>query len=164
MEDWPLSSEYDKNLLDGYAIASEVIQQIRNIRKQKNISPKDGLDLFIKKDSAFDSRFNVIISRLANIQTITIDKQKPENAFSFLINQFEFSLPLHDAIDAGVEKDRLSKELEYNMGFLNSVQSKLANERFISNAKPEAIENERKKLTDAIAKIKAIKEQLLSLK
>ncbi len=162
--EWPKSPDYDKKLLDGFAIASEAIQQIRNVRKQKNISPKDGLDLFIKKDPAYDSRFNVIISRLANIQTITMDVQKPENASSFLINQFEFSLPLHGAIDADAEKERLSKELEYNMGFLKSVQSKLANERFISNAKPEAIENERKKLTDAEAKIKAIKEQILSLK
>ena len=56
------------------------------------------------------------------------------------------------------------KELEYNKGFLKSVQSKLANERFVSNAKPEILENEKKKLTDAEAKIRSIEEQLNGLK
>ena len=61
------------------------------------------------------------------------------------------------------EKARLSKELEYNKGFLHSVQKKLTNERFVQNAKPEVLELEKKKQADAEAKIKAIEEQLASL-
>jgi valyl-tRNA synthetase len=62
------------------------------------------------------------------------------------------------------EKERLTKDLDYNRGFLKSVQAKLANEKFVANAKPEMVENEKKKLADAESKIKAIEEQLVGLK
>ncbi|MFM7217671.1 MAG: hypothetical protein ACKO1U_06610, partial [Bacteroidota bacterium] len=67
-------------------------------------------------------------------------------------------------VDVEVERERLTKELEYNQGFLKSVQSKLANERFVANAKPEVVDNERKKMADAVAKIKSIEDQLSSLR
>jgi valyl-tRNA synthetase len=161
--DWPTSKVPDSKLLAGFDIASELIQQIRNIRKQKNISPKESLRLFIKKDSSFDDRFNENIIRLSNLSTFENTIEKPLNAISILVKQFEFYLPLLGAIDAGAEKERLTKELEYNKGFLKSVQSKLANERFVSNAKPEIIENEKKKMADAEAKIKSIEQQIESL-
>ena len=164
VEKWPLISEYDRKLLSGFTIASEIIQQLRNIRKQKNISPKESLKLFIRTEKTFDQSFRDIIIRLANLSHFSSTDQKPENALSFLIRQFEFYLPVSEAIDTDAEKERLKKELEYNKGFLNSVQSKLANERFVSNAKPEVIENEKKKQADAEAKIKAIEEQLQGMK
>ena len=158
--EWPTIESYDKKLLSGFTIASEIIQQIRNTRQQKNISPKESLTLFVKKDSKFDDTFTSIISKLANLSKYEQIEMKPDNSLSFLINQFEFYLPFSSAIDAGEEKDRLITELEYNKGFLKSVQSKLANERFVSNAKPEVVENEKKKQADAEAKISAIEEQL----
>ena len=158
--EWPTIESYDKKLLSGFTIASEIIQQIRNTRQQKNISPKESLALFVKKDSKFDDTFTSIISKLANLSKYEQIEMKPDNSLSFLINQFEFYLPFSSAIDAGEEKDRLITELEYNKGFLKSVQSKLANERFVSNAKPEVVENEKKKQADAEAKISAIEEQL----
>ena len=162
--EWPTIESYDKKLLSGFTIASEIIQQIRNTRQQKNISPKESLALFVKKDSKFDDTFTSIISKLANLSKYEQIEMKPDNSLSFLINQFEFYLPFSSAIDAGEEKDRLITELEYNKGFLKSVQSKLANERFVSNAKPEVVENEKKKQADAEAKISAIEEQLSLLK
>ncbi len=162
--EWPAIESYDKKLLSGFTIASEIIQQIRNTRQQKNISPKESLALFVKKDSKFDDTFTSIISKLANLSKYEQIEMKPDNSLSFLINQFEFYLPFSSAIDAGEEKDRLITELEYNKGFLKSVQSKLANERFVSNAKPEVVENEKKKQADAEAKISAIEEQLSLLK
>lgn len=75
----------------------------------------------------------------------------------------ELYVPLNQNIDLEAERQRLSKELEYNMGFLKSVQVKLSNEKFVANAKPELIANEKKKQADAEAKIKAIEEQLSSL-
>ncbi|MGZ8550301.1 MAG: hypothetical protein ACXWV2_06555 [Chitinophagaceae bacterium] len=53
--------------------------------------------------------------------------------------------------------------MEYHKGFLISVEKKLANERFVQNAKPEVVEIERKKKSDAEAKIRAIEESLEGL-
>jgi valyl-tRNA synthetase len=54
------------------------------------------------------------------------------------------------------------KELEYLKGFLQSIDKKLSNDRFIKNARQEVIELERKKQADAEAKIKIIEESLIS--
>jgi valyl-tRNA synthetase len=67
-------------------------------------------------------------------------------------------------MDTAAEREKLLSELEYTRGFLKSVQSKLANERFVSNAKPEVVENERKKLADAEAKMRVLEEQLTNLR
>jgi len=66
-------------------------------------------------------------------------------------------------IDTSIQKDQLLKDLEYQKGFLLSVEKKLSNERFVQNAKPEVVEVEKKKKADAEAKIKAIEESLASL-
>jgi valyl-tRNA synthetase len=56
------------------------------------------------------------------------------------------------------------EELKYLRGFLASVEKKLGNERFVSGAPPQVIENEHKKKADAEAKIKALEERLAVLK
>jgi len=160
---WPEVVNPDATMLSGFQVASEIIQQVRNIRSQRGLSPKESLSLLVKKDSQFDQKFNPNVTKLGNIDKIELVDQKPANAISFLIKQFEFYVPMPSGIDSAAEKERLLKELEYNKGFLKSVQSKLANERFVSNAKPEIVENERKKQADAEAKIRAIEEQLGSL-
>ena len=58
---------------------------------------------------------------------------------------------------------KLEADLAYAQGFLNSVMKKLSNEKFMSGAPAQVIENERKKQADAEAKIKAIEQQLAEL-
>jgi valyl-tRNA synthetase len=66
-------------------------------------------------------------------------------------------------VDTTAQKEQLLKDLEYQKGFLISVEKKLSNERFVQNAKPEVVEVERKKKADAEEKIKAIEESLAAL-
>ena len=156
---WPESSTHDESLLNRFEIAAEVIAQIRNIRQQKNISPKEKVSLFAKTIPGSD-QFNAVIVKLANVEQIQSTSDKVENAMSFLVKNNEYYIPFTSGINMEEEKERLMKELDYNVGFLKSVQSKLANERFVSSAKADVVENERKKQADAEAKIKSIEEQL----
>ena len=110
-----------------------------------------------------DPRFNDLVCKLGNLDQMNSTDVKIDNAIPFIVKQYEFYVPLTAAIDLDAEKERLMNELEYNKGFLKSVQAKLANERFVSNAKPEVVEIEKKKQADAEAKIKAIEEQLANL-
>ena len=161
--EWPKHNKVDKNLLDRFNITAEVVTNIRNIRKQKNISPKETIDLFVKAAS-HDTSFDSIIKKLGNISELKYSNEKPESAISFIVKSAEYYIPFKQNLDPKTEKERLVKELEYNKGFLKSVQAKLANERFVANAKPEVLENEKKKQADAEAKIKAIEEQLNLIK
>ena len=128
------------------------------MRQEKNISPKTEMELLVKGN--FDEMCNTIISKLANISSIKKSNEKIERAYSFLIGNTEFFIPLGDNVDADAERERIHKELEYNKGFLESVMKKLGNENFVSKAKPEIIASEQKKKADAESKIKSLEEQL----
>ena len=161
---WPAVNAQNKETLKTFEVVKEVVAQVRNIRQQKNMSPKEKLEVKERSDVGQKfSRFDSVIIKLANLASYTYTKDKVEGAFGFMVLNAEFFVPLTGNINVDEEKERLAKELEYNKGFLKSVQIKLSNERFVANAKPEIIESERKKENDALNKIRSIEEQLASL-
>lgn len=165
--EWPKTNIENAGLIKDFEVVMEVISNIRNIRKQKNISPKEKLLLLVdtKKLKGFNRRssFDDLIKKLAGLYDISEGDDSGHKPNMFIVNGIEYSVPLTQHIDIASEKERLAKDLEYNKGFLKSVEIKLSNEKFVANAKPELIANEKKKQADAEAKIKAIEEQLTSL-
>jgi valyl-tRNA synthetase len=159
---WPEIKKTEAKQLAEFEVCKEIVATIRNIRAQKQLSPKEKLEL-IEKSDAQHSYFDELVIKLANLSSLTYKKEKVDGAFSFMIKSTEFFVPLSKNINVDEEKVRIAKELDYNKGFLTSVQKKLANEKFVANAKPELIELERKKQADAEAKIKALEEQLSAL-
>jgi len=154
--------KFDKKLIDSFELIKEHISTIRNFRKQKNIPQKEKIELLAKNET--DSmKFDAIVKKLCNVSELKYGAEKPANAISFVSLRTEFYIPLSGAVDLTAEKRRLEQELDYNKKFLQSVEIKLSNERFVANAKPEVLEKERKKKSDAEEKIKAIEESLASL-
>ncbi|MGL5888569.1 MAG: valine--tRNA ligase [Bacteroidia bacterium] len=158
--EWPKETAFDTAAVERFAQAAEAVSQVRNIRNQKNLSPKEKLELHIRGTA--DANYDAVIVRLANVN-LSFTDAKPEGAVSFVVKTTEYFVVLTGAIDPEAEKKRLTKDFEYYKNFLKSVQTKLANERFVANAKPEILENERQKEADALAKIKSIEEQLTQL-
>lgn len=161
---WPEVKSQNTESLKAFEVVKEIVTQVRNIRQQKNISPKEQLE--IKEKSAEVqkySRFDSVAVKLANLSSYSYTTEKVEGAFGFMILNAEFFVPLTGNINVEEEKERIAKELDYNKGFLKSVQVKLSNERFVANAKPEIIAVERKKESDALQKIKSLEEQLAAL-
>lgn len=162
---WPEVNPQDAAALKSFEVIKEIVTQVRNIRQQKNISPKEQLEVKEKStEGQTFSRFDPVIIKLANLSSYSYTNDKVEGAFGFRVMNAEFFVPLTGNINVAEEKERLMKELEYNKGFLKSVQVKLSNERFVANAKPEVIAGERKKESDALQKIQSIEEQLVALK
>jgi len=161
--EWPnIKSDIDKKQLAEFEVSKELVTMVRNVRAQKQLSPKEKLEI-IEKSEATRSYFDSTIIKLANLSAFSYTKEKVEGAFAFQVGTTEFYIPLANNINKEEEVERLTKELEYNKGFLQSVQKKLANEKFVANAKPEVIEIERKKESDALSKIKTLEEQLAVL-
>ncbi|MDQ3046673.1 MAG: class I tRNA ligase family protein, partial [Bacteroidota bacterium] len=162
---WPKEESVNAEILSHFEIVMEVVSNIRNIRKQKNIPPKEKLQVFEKVNQGeIIKTYDELIIKLCNLSSFEYVTSKVDNALSFVLKHAEFFVPLTITINVEEERSRLKKELDYNSGFLKSVQAKLANEKFVANAKPELLENEKKKQTDAEAKIRAIEEQLSALK
>lgn len=160
--EWPKQIAVDSKQLTEFEVSKEIVATVRNVRAQKQMSPKEKLEV-IERSSAERSYFDDVIVKLANLSAFSYSKDKVEGAYGFTVKTTEFYIPLANNINAEEEKERLKKELEYNQGFLKSVQIKLSNEKFVANAKPEIIAVERKKESDALSKIQSIEEQLKSL-
>ena len=164
ISDYPKQSKFDKNILTDFEITQEIISAIRNLRKEKNISFKEKLELSILEKDKINADYNKVIQKLCNISIITKVDKKLDNALAFRVKSNEFFIPFSESIDVDAELKKLTEELDYNKGFLISVQKKLSNERFVNNAPEQVITNERKKEADAISKIAMLEESLKSLK
>lgn len=142
----------------------ELIQQIRNLRNSKGISPKETFDIAIKTANESNYKpFVYLVRKLANVGAITFVSDKQDKAVLVPVNTDEIYAFLNLQIDAEAEKEKITKEIEYLLGFMKSVEAKLSNEKFVANAKPELVEKERQKKADAEAKIEVLKGSLSSL-
>ncbi len=159
----PQEGNVDEDILKQFEIASEIISNIRNIRKQNNIANKVELNLFIKDNSGINKTFDTVITKMGNISQLEYVTEKVPNSFSFIVKNNEYFIPFGDEIDVAAELEKLNKELEYTKGFLASVQKKLANEKFVNGAPQQVVANERKKEADATSKISILKDKIASL-
>ena len=160
----PTIGEINSRLLADVELVKQIIAQVRNIRQNKQISPKETLQLMVKSNSGADyNAYSYVITKLANLSELTSVNDKVADAVGFLVSTDEFFIPLEQNIDVEAERDRLEKEVVYLQGFLKSVNAKLCNERFMANAKADVVENEQKKKADAEAKLKIAEENLRGL-
>ncbi len=161
---WPKSENFNENIISEFEFASEVISNIRAIRKEKNIPFKEAINLSVINSENVPDTFNDIIKKLGNVAELSLVTDKVEGALSFRVKSNEYFIPISDAINVEEEIKKLQEELAYTEGFLQSVQKKLANERFVNNAPEKVVAMERKKEADALAKIATIKESLANFK
>jgi len=153
----------DTSLLTDFEFAAEVISGIRTIRKEKNIAFKDAISLSVINTEKVHSQFDVVIKKLGNISEMTSVSSGVEGALTFRVKSNEYFIPIEGTIDVAQEILKLKEELKYTQGFLKSVQGKLKNQKFVSGAPQQVVDNERKKEADAIAKIETIETSIKSL-
>lgn len=134
----------------------QIVSGVRTIRNQRNISPKEPLQL-IATDAHTHHEYDTLIIKMAHLSGIDNSQQKPADAASFMVGTNEYAIPLGHLIDTQAEMAKLEAQLEHLEGFLNSVRKKLQNERFVANAPENVVNLERKKESDTIEKIAAIK-------
>lgn len=160
----PKLKEVDNQILEKFNFTMDVINNIRKIRAEKNISFKESIDLVVVENDNVSKDFDCVIQKLTNIKSITYTTEKPQDAFGFIVRSTEFFVPVTDSVDTEAELKKLEEELKYAQGFLKSVEAKLSNERFVNGAPAAVVDKERKKKADAEAKIAVIEQQMAALK
>lgn len=160
---WPKLEPVDSNLIDGFEFADKVISGIRTIRKEKNIPMKEALEVSVLNEEKVTSRWDTVIQKLTNVAEISYVDAAVDGALSFRVKSNEYFIPISGAIDVEAEIAKIQEELNYTKGFLQSVEKKLSNERFVNNAPEKVIQIERKKQADAEAKIETLEKSLASL-
>ena len=161
----PAQKVVDNDILNQFLFTQDVINNIRKIRAEKNISMKEAIELIVvDKDGSVNKEFDAVIMKLCNVSSVNYVTETPQDAFGFLVKATEYFIPVTDNIDTEAEIKKLEEELAYAQGFLRSVEAKLSNEKFVNGAPAAVVDKERKKKSDAEAKIKVIEQQLATLK
>lgn len=161
---WPTVKQADERLISGFDVAAEVIAGIRTIRKEKNIPQKDAIELKIVNNEGLSNEYDSVIAKLGNIASLEYVAEKVSGALTFRVRSNEYFVPVTGAVNVEEEIAKLTEELNYNRGFLKSVQAKLSNEKFVGSAPEKVVAMERQKEADALAKIATIEQSLESLK
>ena len=161
---WP---EFDNRLaidtINDFETLQKIISGIRNIRKKYQISFKESLNLSVVNNDNFSKNYDSIIKKICNIKDINYVDSEIKDALSFRVESNIYSLPFEKEIDFDDEIKKIKEDLDYQKGFLKSVNSKLENKRFTDNAPDSIVQNEIKKKNDAISKISVLEERLKKL-
>ena len=152
----------DEQLLADVETLKQVVSNVRNIRASKNIPLKEVLTVNTTAETA--PAIRALIEKLGSCEIMVGNVEKSAGAASFIVGTTEYSVPLDKFINVEDELKKLEADLQHQEGFLRGVMAKLGNERFVQNAKPEVVELERKKKSDAEARIAALRDSIAALK
>lgn len=154
---------HDEQLMADIEQVKLMVSGVRTVRNQKNIAPKEPLTLIAIGDNKMQA-YNSIISKMANLEAIDVAKEKPADASSFMVGTDEYAVPLGNLIDVAAEIDKAEKELQHLEGFLMGIRKKLSNDNFVAHAPEAVVARERKKESDSVEKIAALKQIIAELK
>ena len=159
---WPEAGKTDNALLKAFDQVKMLTSAIRTIRVQKNIPNKESLVLHPESET-HDAKFNPALEKMCKLQPISSSEGKG-GSMSVMAGTEKYTLFIGDAVNSEEEIRKAEDEIKYLEGFLASVMKKLSNEKFVQNAKPEVVENERKKKADAESKIATLRASISELK
>jgi valyl-tRNA synthetase len=158
---WPEATAPDSRSLEEFEIFRKVVTELRNIRKSANIPQKQQFRVSCKIGEGPDAKqYHNLIEKLCNVETIEEVNSAPQETVSVIAGGHEYFAHTLALIDKDAERSKLESELEHARNFLNSVNRKLSNEKFVSNAKPDIVDMERKKKSDAENKIRVLEKNL----
>ena len=156
-------TETDNKLAADIENVKQIVSGVRMVRNQKNIAPKEKLDLQAVGTNNFEA-YNSVITKMANLSAINVVAEKDSTASAFMIGTDEFAIPLGDMIDVEAEIAKMEAQLKHLEGFLNGIKKKLSNEKFVANAPEAVVALERKKQSDSEEKIAALQESIAALR
>ena len=156
------TAEEQKLAADSEAV-KQIIAGVRTVRNQKNIAQKEQLSLQAVGKNDFEA-YNDVTLKMANLDKIEVITEKSADASSFMVGTDEFAVPLGDLIDVAAEIEKAEAQLKHLEGFLMGVRKKLSNENFVAHAPEKVVALERKKESDSVEKIAALKATIEELK
>ncbi len=156
-------TDKDNTLIANIERVKQIVSGIRTVRNQRNIAPKETLELCAISQNNY-KQYNGIIAKMANLNNISITQDKPADCAQFMVGTDEFAVPIGDLIDYVAEIEKQEAQLKHLEGFLNGIKKKLSNEKFVANAPENVVALERKKQSDSEEKIAALKESIAALK
>lgn len=161
--DIPAPTTEEQKLAADIEAVKQIIAGVRTVRNQKNIAQKEQLSLQVVGKNDFEA-YNDVTLKMANLDKIEVIAEKSADASNFMVGTDEFAVPLGDLIDVAAEIEKAEAQLKHLEGFLIGVRKKLSNENFVAHAPEKVVALERKKESDSVEKIAALKATIEELK
>ena len=159
----PAPTAEEQKLAADIEAVKQIIAGVRTVRNQKNIAQKEQLSLQVVGKNDFEA-YNDVTLKMAPVDKIEVIAEKSADASSFMVGTDEFAVPLGDLIDVAAEIEKAEAQLKHLEGFLMGVRKKLSNENFVAHAPEKVVALERKKESDSVEKIAALKATIEELK
>ncbi|WP_215507999.1 valine--tRNA ligase [Peptoniphilus sp. EMRHCC_23] len=167
VSDWPKSGIYSyHDDVEKISILREAIRGIRNAKAEMDIEPFRKSKLYLlTDDDARAAVYDELKDHFANLANCTAIERIPDrdavsdDVISVVVEKAELFLPMKDLVDYDKEAQRLKKDMEKTEAEIERAEKKLANENFVSKAKPEVVQKEREKLEMYKENLKNLKER-----
>jgi valyl-tRNA synthetase len=167
--EWPknLESFIDPTVELQIELIQSTIRVIRDIRNKYTVAPSQKLKATANTAQATADILNdniPLICSLAGLSEFACgtDIKKPDTAAAAIVDDVQ--VYVHDLIDIEAERNRLLKQKEQIENFIKPMEAKLANENFVTRAKPEVVNASREKLADLQEQLRTIQRHLSELK
>jgi valyl-tRNA synthetase len=168
VQQYPKAAAFDIDLINKVESAKTIITGIREVRNQNQVKPRDPLAVTVQDSATARTLFaqeglREMLMKMAVLDTLELSAEEPANAKSFISGTDKFFIVLNQTIDIEAERKKITEELEYQRGFIRSIEGKLSNERFVASAPAAVVDNERKKLADGLSRVQMLEESLSKL-
>lgn len=168
VQSYPKSGTVEESLIQQVETAKDVIAKVRDLRNQNQIKPREPLRALALQSETARALFareglREMVAKLAVLSELDFIDKEPANSKSFIAGTDQYYIEFSQEIDVAAECKKLSEELEYQRGFIRGVEAKLSNERFVSGAPAQVVDNERRKLADGLARVRILEESLVKL-
>ena len=159
----PTPQSVDHQILTDVEAAIALVSELRNLRQQKGLSPKESLEVGISNHSKSWKRMESMIVKLGNTSALSMMDAPIDGQLTLVVGTNEAYIALSESINKEEEIQKILQEIAYQEGFLKSVNAKLSNEKFVAGAPEAVVANERKKMADAESKISSLQNALKQL-
>jgi valyl-tRNA synthetase len=169
LSQYPKATDYDVDIITGVDHAIKVVTSIREVRSKNALKSRDELNV-LAKESNNTNKYNTIIGyeellkKMAVLSDFNLTQSEDIKGVSFIVDAEKYFVELDIVIDVAKELEEKIKELKHQEGFVDSINKKLSNEKFVANASTEIVDKERKKLSDGMERIKILSEEIEKLK
>jgi valyl-tRNA synthetase len=154
----------DVNYLKDGELLKAAITAIRDARVKSQIKNKDAVSLYCTtQEKTSWEAIQQLLSKQVNSSAFSFTEEPIANTIQLVVGSSKIYIQTEQVLDTTAQRKTLEEELAYFTGFLASVEKKLTNEKFVQNAKPEVVEMEKKKQSDALQKITLLKESIANL-